>query len=109
CFLCRQKGHSIANCPRNTSKSTDDIELAEMGSICYNCGSLEHTLAKCDQRKDPKNPLPFSSCFICKQKGHLAGQCPENEKGVYPNGGCCKFCGSVRHLAGDCKPLQQKE
>lgn len=56
-----------------------------------------------------ENPLPYSTCFICKQRGHLVGQCPENERGIYPNGGCCKFCGSVRHLAKDCKPMEQEK
>ncbi|KAJ3054260.1 hypothetical protein HK097_002245 [Rhizophlyctis rosea] len=101
--------------------------------ICYRCGSLEHRLAQCKKKTDSRNyhfcflvwldsprkdnqiprnttgnPLPFASCFICNQKGHLSSQCPENERGLYPNGGGCKFCGSVRHLARDCKPAQQE-
>lgn len=107
CFLCRQKGHSVQNCPRNTKEQSDTIDMSSMGSICFRCGSLEHILSKCPQKINTKDPLPFSTCFICKQKGHLVGQCPENEHGVYPNGGCCKFCGSVRHLASDCQPTKQ--
>lgn len=116
CFLCRQKGHSISNCPRNSSQTDGMIQEGTIGSICYRCGSLEHTLNKCPQKKDSsifliylENSLPFSTCFVCKQQGHLAGQCPQNEKGVYPNGGSCKFCGSVRHLSFQCKPLQNQE
>lgn len=45
-------------------------------------------------------------CFLCDAKGHLASACPKNERGVYPNGGCCHYCGSVRHLARNCKPAQ---
>lgn len=106
CFLCRQKGHSIANCPRNTTgKAESDMIDGDIGTICYKCGSLEHILAKCVEKGAG---LPFSTCFVCKQKGHLAGQCPENEKGVYPNGGSCKYCGSVRHLASECKPLEEE-
>ena len=44
----------------------------------------------------------FASCFVCKQQGHLSAQCPKNSRGVYPRGGGCKVCGSVRHFARDC-------
>ena len=27
---------------------------------------------------------------------------PASSKGVYPNGGCCKLCGEITHLAKDC-------
>ena len=36
------------------------------------------------------------------QKGHLASKCPQNDRGVYPNGGSCKVCGKVDHRASDC-------
>ena len=73
CFLCRQKGHSIANCPRNTQQDAKEafIYSAEGSSICYRCGSLEHILQKCDQKQNPKDPLPFSTCFVCNQKVNL--------------------------------------
>lgn len=50
-----------------------------------------------------QDALPYAKCFVCDGKGHLAGQCPENTKGLYPNGGGCRFCGQVDHLAKDCK------
>ncbi|EGF80684.1 hypothetical protein BATDEDRAFT_6620, partial [Batrachochytrium dendrobatidis JAM81] len=105
CFLCRQKGHSIRSCPRNQMAAAAELELVEgspAGSICYRCGSIDHSLSACPKKKNSSNPFPFAKCFICKQSGHLAGQCPENTKGMYPNGGSCRFCGSVRHLAKDC-------
>lgn len=38
----------------------------------------------------------------------MAGQCPKNEKGMYPNGGSCRFCGKVDHLAKDCKMTKEE-
>jgi hypothetical protein len=35
-------------------------------------------------------------------QGHIARQCPDNPKGLYPNGGNCKLCGDVTHLRKDC-------
>jgi zinc finger CCHC domain-containing protein 9 len=90
CFKCRTKGHSIKNCP---------AQELDTEPICYRCGSLEHAIAKCDRKTDSRNPMPYAFCFKCKQKGHLIAQCPENPLGMYPNGGSCRFCNSVRHLA----------
>ncbi|KAJ3286293.1 hypothetical protein HK104_009116 [Borealophlyctis nickersoniae] len=124
CFLCRKVGHSIKFCPtapdsaKAEALKTEEGKDGETGSalvepsavegICYRCGSTEHRLSQCKKKSDSRNPLPFAQCFICNQKGHLAGQCPENERGLYPKGGGCRFCGSVRHLARDCKPAQQE-
>ncbi|KAI8924289.1 hypothetical protein BC831DRAFT_380003, partial [Entophlyctis helioformis] len=109
CFLCRQTGHSIKFCPRNAGgagalpDASADPSANDSGSaICYRCGSSEHPLSKCFKRADPSNPYPFATCFICKGTGHLASQCEKNDRGLYPNGGGCRFCGSVRHLARDC-------
>ncbi|KAJ2723350.1 hypothetical protein GGI07_002703 [Coemansia sp. Benny D115] len=92
CFLCRTKGHSIRNCPTTTATG-----------ICYHCGSLEHTTKMCPK---PGKTFPYATCFVCQQQGHLASLCPKNEKGLYPNGGGCKYCGSTQHLAKDCAPTR---
>ncbi|KAI8607714.1 hypothetical protein BC830DRAFT_1051550, partial [Chytriomyces sp. MP71] len=103
CFLCRQSGHSIKFCPRSpdAAKASASAGNAVEG-ICYRCGSAEHTSKECRKKVHSDNPYPFATCFICSQKGHITSQCPKNDKGVYPNGGCCKFCGSVQHLSSAC-------
>ena len=30
--------------------------------------------------------FPFAKCFICGQVGHLSRSCPDNPRGLYPNG-----------------------
>lgn len=68
--------------------------------------------------------FPFAQCFICKETGHLSSSCPDNPKGLYPNGtllydcqllhnnyvtgGGCKVCGSVEHLKANC-PTKRKQ
>ena len=34
----------------------------------------------------------FASCFVCGEKGHISRECPQNAKGIYIKGGCCKLC-----------------
>ncbi|KAJ9121684.1 hypothetical protein QFC22_002304 [Naganishia vaughanmartiniae] len=66
----------------------------------HRCDSSEHPLSRCP--KPPSVGLPYAHCFICLEKGHLASKCPSNSRGIYPNGGSCKVCGSVQHRAQDC-------
>ena len=105
CYHCRKSGHTIATCPQQNVNE-------EM--LCYKCGSTEHGLHKCPLRNDQHRPgereeLPFATCFVCKEKGHLASGCPHNQNGIYVNKGECRYCGSVEHLASGCPQKQKKK
>jgi len=93
CFHCRKTGHISLECPLK--------EEGDASNICFKCGSAEHTAHDCKLTSD-KGDFPFAKCFICKQNGHLSGTCPDNPRGLYPDGGGCKFCGSVEHYRRDC-------
>ena len=100
CYHCRQQGHFVADCP---AKNESEV------LICYKCGSTEHGLAACPKRDEGNlTDLPFASCFLCKLKGHLISQCPQNAKGLYVNGGECRHCGSKQHLASKCPDKSKK-
>eukprot|EP00842_Homolaphlyctis_polyrhiza_P001080 jgi/Hompol1/1973/HPOL_005033-RA len=99
----RREKHKERKMTQDDDSSLLNMDSGSLGAgICYRCGSTEHPLSKCPVKHSSENPLPFASCFVCKASGHLSSQCPKNERGVYPRGGCCKHCGSVRHLAKDC-------
>jgi len=109
CYHCREKGHSIHNCPQATSSTKKNKKLAA-AIICYKCGSTEHTLSQCKKKKDDNDDaLPFATCFICREQGHLASSCAKNEHGIYINGGACKHCGSKQHRGTDCNERKSKQ
>lgn len=110
CFHCREIGHTAAECP--TNDGGNNTNLADR--ICYKCGSTEHRLVQCPKLKNKrynlsKERLPFATCFLCKAKGHLSGQCSQNEHGIYPKGGACNNCGSKFHLSSDCSEGKRKD
>lgn len=102
CFHCRNSGHILSQCPELGSST-------ESGTgICFKCGSTEHTHFQCQVIRS--QDFRFAECFVCKEQGHIARQCPDNPRGLYPKGGACKVCGDVTHLKKDCPDLiKEKE
>jgi zinc finger CCHC domain-containing protein 9 len=110
CYVCRQTGHLSQDCPKNVNGET----RAEVGRICYRCGRIDHSLKDCKKPQIRQNNregnvseneddtetttefLPYANCYVCNKSGHLAGSCPQNERGIFPNGGGCKLCGHYR-------------
>ncbi|XP_069699601.1 transcriptional regulator ATRX homolog [Periplaneta americana] len=102
CFHCRKAGHFLSECPELGS-STESTT-----GICFKCGSTEHTHFQCKVTRS--QDFRYAECFICKEQGHIARQCPDNPRGLYPKGGACKVCGDVTHLKKDCPDLiKEKE
>jgi zinc finger CCHC domain-containing protein 9 len=134
CYQCRQPGHSISDCPtmkqsqggqQGSNKEPDtSLEFCSPTSslgICYKCGSTEHALAQCPKRRrrstavgddggdENEGDLPFATCFLCHEKGHLVSGCPQNKRGIYVNGGSCRECGSQQHRVTECPEKKKKK
>lgn len=101
CFHCRNSGHVLSECPE---LDKNDEQLPESG-ICFKCGSTEHQHTQCKAVRG--DSYKYATCFICKEAGHISKQCPDNPRGLYPDGGGCRTCGDVTHLKKDC-PRHQK-
>lgn len=97
CYKCRKFGHNMSVCP----------ELEDSSGICFKCGSTEHSVRDC--RVVQSESFRYAHCFICQEQGHIARQCPDNPRGLYPKGGSCKVCGDVTHLKKDCPDLVEEK
>lgn len=104
CFNCRKSGHNLSECTELGEKQL--TESAGTG-ICFKCGSTEHTHFECKVVRGQE--FKFAQCFICQEQGHIARQCPDNARGLYPKGGACKMCGDVTHLKKDCPKFQAQQ
>ncbi|KAI5638449.1 hypothetical protein NE865_08914 [Phthorimaea operculella] len=94
--------------PKSEVDRTMKLERADAPEgVCFKCGSTEHRQFECKVQRDKE--FRFATCFICKEPGHIARQCPDNPKGLYPNGGSCKLCGDVTHLRKDCPTANNKK
>jgi hypothetical protein len=62
CLLCRERGHSLKNCP--------DKSEGNLKKFCYNCGESGHSLSKCPKPIENGNPhtlivdIPGALCLL---------------------------------------------
>jgi hypothetical protein len=62
CLLCRERGHSLKNCP--------DKSEGNLKKFCYNCGESRHSLSKCPKPIENGNPhtlivdIPGALCLL---------------------------------------------
>ena len=108
CLNCKKRGHLVEDCPFKQNNVDENNDNNNNDVICYNCGSYDHTLYKCDKPIDYNN-LPYALCFRCNKRGHISANCPDNENGIYVHGGSCFVCGAKDHLAKNCPEKQAKE
>jgi len=50
--------------------------------------------------------FPFAKCFICLETGHIRKECPDNPKGLYPNGETNRFIDFVNLILLSSSSLQ---
>lgn len=103
CFHCRMPGHGMADCP----VAKNDSE--HVFNMCFKCGSTEHKSGVCTAKLTEGQEFAYAKCFVCGQLGHLSKSCPDNPRGLYPDGGSCALCGSVEHYRKHCPERKVKQ
>ncbi|KAG5880301.1 hypothetical protein JTB14_003701 [Gonioctena quinquepunctata] len=79
CYNCRKSGHNLSECPEI---GKDELAQTQGSGICFKCGSTEHTHFECKVVRGQE--FKFAQCFVCNEQGHIARQCPDNARGLYP-------------------------
>ncbi|KAF2320367.1 hypothetical protein GH714_027304 [Hevea brasiliensis] len=88
CFICKAKDHIAKLCPQKAEW--------EKNKICLLCRQRGHSLKRCPNKKD--ETVDKKLCYNCGETGHSLSKCPQ----PLQDGGCCKICGGVTHLAKHC-------
>lgn len=70
-------------------KRAVNSHVQEFGTPCYVCGQFQHSGKRCPKRR---------ICSACKSRGHIAKDCPMNNK----EGAICLRCGETGHELFSC-------
>ena len=58
CFLCKKKGHRIADCPEKKNKGNDNTSKSRFQGKCNNCGKQGHKATDCWEKEENKEKRP---------------------------------------------------
>lgn len=106
CYNCGEPGHSLDKClkPLKDGKYLYEVSCCSIKYVCevrteYDVGDSETyavlreeseslylpiVYITCASGSDFAGGSTFAECFLCKERGHLSKNCPENKHGIYP-------------------------
>jgi zinc finger CCHC domain-containing protein 9 len=115
CYKCGSTEHALRDCHKfkkalaqlARKKNKQDSNNRYIG------GTTAEQQQQEDNNDNPRNDkgsepvqayvdLPYATCFVCGDMGHLSSVCTKNPNGIYADGGSCRYCHSKFHLAKDC-------